>query len=205
MAEFNVNEIFLSVQGEGRQAGEPMVFVRLAGCNLACPFCDTAFDSATRLFPVEIAAQAKQAAWGCTARTVCITGGEPTAAGSLAPLLCALRDVGFDRLCLETNGTRRLSHDEVFDWVAVSPKNPPWLPGTPQKEGSELKLVVHPGITDEMIREAGRWGNFDHRYLQPADGPELAKNAERVLRHVYHGGAVNWRVSFQGHKRLAIR
>ncbi|MDE6629453.1 MAG: 7-carboxy-7-deazaguanine synthase QueE, partial [Muribaculaceae bacterium] len=69
-----VNEIFYSIQGEGAHTGVPAVFVRLSGCNLRCPFCDTDFNSGEEMTSEEIAAAVN----AYPARHVIITGGEPT-------------------------------------------------------------------------------------------------------------------------------
>ena len=69
-----INEIFYSLQGEGRFTGVPAVFVRLAGCNLRCPFCDTDFTSVTETSAADIVREVKR----YPARHVVLTGGEPT-------------------------------------------------------------------------------------------------------------------------------
>ena len=69
-----VNEIFYSLQGEGYHAGTAAVFVRLSGCNLHCPFCDTQHESGTEMTDEEIVEAVKP----YPARLVVITGGEPS-------------------------------------------------------------------------------------------------------------------------------
>ena len=119
---YRVNEIFASIEGEGRRAGLPCVFVRLVGCNLRCSFCDTAYafepsDTDELLDEAQIAARVRE--YGL--RAVTITGGEPLT-WDLAPLLDALADFEVD---IETNGSIELPAvaDNVFftmDWKAPS-------------------------------------------------------------------------------------
>ena len=69
-----VNEIFYSLQGEGAYTGTPSIFIRLAGCNLRCPFCDTKHESYKVLTKEEIMAQIAN----FTAKHIVFTGGEPS-------------------------------------------------------------------------------------------------------------------------------
>ena len=111
---YRVNEIFYSLQGEGANTGTPAVFVRFAGCNLRCPFCDTEFDSYTEMTAAEIADEIGR----FPADFVVLTGGEPSLQvdDALVETLHA-RDLV---IAVETNGTRPLPAD--IDWVTCSPK-----------------------------------------------------------------------------------
>jgi organic radical activating enzyme len=114
-----VAETFISIQGEGAWVGMPMFFIRLAGCNLSCPWCDT--DHSMQEMP-SVGALLCRAVNG-RLHHVCITGGEPTAQPeALAGLIAALRAAGFV-IHLETNGTGQVPEDT--DWVTVSPKGAP--------------------------------------------------------------------------------
>ena len=74
MARYRINEIFYSLQGEGRNVGRAAVFVRFAGCNLQCSFCDTDFSSYREMSEEDIV----DAVMSFPARFVVLTGGEPT-------------------------------------------------------------------------------------------------------------------------------
>ena len=113
-----VNEIFYSIQGEGHYTGTPAVFVRLAGCNLNCWFCDTEFHSFTEMSEDEIVAEASQ----YPSRYMVITGGEPTLQLT-ASLTSKLHAIGF-YIMLETNGTQPLPEGCAVDWITCSPKRP---------------------------------------------------------------------------------
>lgn len=109
-----VNEIFYSIQGEGAQVGTPMVFLRLAGCDLSCPYCDTEFDSFREMDIEEIlnAINIYPTQW------VIWTGGEPLLQLTAASIE-ATRLAGYKQ-ALETNGAHPVP--APMDWVTVSPK-----------------------------------------------------------------------------------
>ena len=88
-----------------------MVFVRLSGCNLSCPFCDTDFESYREMSETEIALEARKAGGDC--RYICLTGGEPSLQLNNS-LVKALHEAGF-KIHIETNGTRELP--EGIDYI----------------------------------------------------------------------------------------
>jgi 7-carboxy-7-deazaguanine synthase (Cx14CxxC type) len=207
---YAVKEIFLTLQGEGGQAGRPAVFCRFAGCNLwsgreqdragaACNFCDTDFvgldgPGGGRFARAADLARAVEAAWrgGPDDRLVVLTGGEPLLQVDTA-LVEALRGKGFS-IALETNGTLRAPAG--IDWVCVSPKAD--VP-VAQTTGQELKLVFpQPGV--DPARFEG-W-DFERFLLQPMDGPDRAANTEAAI--AYCLSHPRWRLSVQTHKYLGI-
>src|SRR5580692_5197185 len=111
-------EIFYSIQGEGMWTGTPAVFVRLAGCNLACDFCDT--DYSTKFFASvdEVVERVRETGGDCP--MVILTGGEPLAQAETAALIEALRK-DRRRVHIESNGT---VYSDLPDdvWLCVSPK-----------------------------------------------------------------------------------
>ena len=114
---YDLVEIFESMQGEGRNTGRPCVFVRFAGCNLSCPWCDT--DVARRFsMPLdELVAEVSS----FRPRSVVLTGGEPTLAAGMPELVAALKERGF-WIAVETNGTSAPDWLAFVDYVACSPK-----------------------------------------------------------------------------------
>lgn len=137
-----VQEIFYTLQGEGPFAGRPAVFIRLAGCNLACSWCDTDFESAydrgDLIRPVNQIVAEAWAKWPMTTKEwsrplVVLTGGEPLRQ-PVGPLIRALIDAGFV-VQIETAGTTDLhlylAGPDVIKWleqqslvIVVSPKTP---------------------------------------------------------------------------------
>ena len=194
---YRVNEIFLSLQGEGFWTGTPMVFLRFSGCNLACPFCDTSHREYKELSVSGIVEEVLEAAGDC--RRVCITGGEP-ALQLDRDLIESLHSAGF-KLHLETNGTQAIP--EGLDWITVSPKEG-FVSGAKVvlNRADELKLVF-----DQKV-DPSPWAGFPAtwHFLQPCDTGDREKNAgivasavEYILRHPV------WRLSVQAHKFLGIR
>jgi organic radical activating enzyme len=105
-----VNDLFYSLQGEGAWIGYPAYFIRLAGCNLNCDFCDTDYDHKFYADEVELSRFVKGS-------HVVITGGEPCMQ-DIQPLVNQLRKEN-KWIAIETNGTFPIPK---VDWVTVSPK-----------------------------------------------------------------------------------
>jgi 7-carboxy-7-deazaguanine synthase len=99
----NINEIFYSLQGEGALVGLPTVFIRTAGCNLRCSYCDTtyAYDEGKEITVDQILRIIES--YHCS--SVCITGGEPLLQKDLATLVTALVRKKYT-ICIETNGSK---------------------------------------------------------------------------------------------------
>lgn len=120
MQKYALNEVFYSFQGEGYHMGKLAVFIRLAGCNLQCPFCDTKFEANEHVTAEQILEKALS--FGKECRFAVITGGEPTLQ-DLDELLTALKSKQY-YIAIETNGTKGLSDcaAALVDWITVSPK-----------------------------------------------------------------------------------
>jgi 7-carboxy-7-deazaguanine synthase (Cx14CxxC type) len=207
---YSVKEIFLTLQGEGGQAGRAAVFCRFAGCNLwsgrerdrasaVCAFCDTDFvgtdgvNGGKFASPAALAAAvARQWTGPMEGRLVVCTGGEPLLQLD-PPLIAALHDAGFE-IAVETNGT--LAAPVGIDWVCVSPKaQAPLL----QTRGQELKLVFPQAGVDPARFEALAFERF---YLQPMDGPD--REAATAAAVAYCLAHPKWRLSVQTHKYLGL-
>lgn len=114
-ASYRIVEIFESLQGEGHNTGMPAIFIRLGRCSLACTWCDTDYLKYESMTLDEILAYIKP----YTARTVIITGGEPSIHPHLDTLLITLKNHGY-YLCIESNALHPIS--PLIDYIAVSPK-----------------------------------------------------------------------------------
>ena len=191
-----VNEIFYSLQGEGHHSGRPSVFVRLSGCNLARPFCDTDHANHNPMSEAQIVAAVLQH----PARWVVLTGGEP--ALQLTPSLVAALHQAGRQVAVETNGTRPLP--EGVDWVTLSPKDPFVGPGYKPvlKQANELK-VLFDGIHRPTLYPEIEVG---YRYLQPLDTGNPERNATITAQAVaYCLQNPEWQLSLQIHKLLNIK
>lgn len=190
-----VNETFLSLQGEGYFTGTAAFFLRLSGCNLRCPFCDTQHQSYTEMSEDEIVAEASRH----KPRHIVITGGEP-ALQLTRTLVDKLHEAGFF-IQVETNGTLPLP--EGIDWVTCSPKG-----DFPQFPVDELKVLFMGDVTDPEAIISPLLGKESgvKLYLQPLDtGNEKQNRAilrsciNYVLQHP------RWSLSLQTHKIIGIK
>lgn len=188
---YRVNEVFYSLQGEGARAGTPNVFVRLAGCDLACAFCDTEFESYRELRGDQVLEEVESLAQQCG---VIFTGGEPTL--QLQPDLVAnLKRHGFGPICVETNGLHPVKRLEL-DWVTVSPKTAEHT--LKSEHASELKYVRHAGqgIPRPQLTAA-------FYYVSPEWGERARENLEWCIGLVKANPT--WRLSVQQHKLWKVR
>ena len=208
---YAVKEMFLTLQGEGVNAGARAVFVRFAGCNLwsgrerdrasaVCQFCDTEFvgtDGAGggKFADADALADAVLGHWGegGDERFVVLTGGEPMLQVDDA-LVDALHARAF-RIAIESNGT--IPAHPGIDWVCVSPKAGSEVV---QRSGDELKLVWPQPGTDVEALEG--W-DFAHFLVQPMDSAETAENTRAAI--AFAMARPRWRLTLQTHKLLGLR
>ncbi len=190
---YAVKELFLTLQGEGGQAGRAAVFCRFSGCNLwsgreedrataVCTFCEALVAAALAIW---------KAPPGAPALLVC-TGGEPLLQLD-EPLIEAFHAAGFS-VAVETNGT--LAAPDGLDWICVSPKADAALV---QTRGDELKLVYPQAGVDPAQFEAL---DFQRFLLQPMDGPDHAANTQAAIAYCLSHPL--WRLSVQTHKYLGL-
>ena len=194
-----VNEIFYSLQGEGRFTGTPAVFVRLSGCNLKCDFCDTEHLLHDEMSEEDIVAAVAQ--YPC--EHVVITGGEPTLQLT-ASLVCELQNLG-KFVQIETNGTKEIGKDlyACIDWITCSPKYQPLK----IERIDELKVVYEVGKDMTEAEEiAEYYDNIQDLYLQPCDTHDESKNAANIKATVeYIKQNPIWKLSLQTQKILNVR
>lgn len=206
---YAVKETFLTVQGEGGQAGRVAVFLRFAGCNLwsglerdrakaVCQFCDTDFvgtdgPGGGKFASAESLAAHVKSYWpgGGKPLVVC-TGGEPLLQLDEAAI-AALKAAGFE-IAVETNGT--IEAPEGLDWICVSPKSTAPLK---QRSGDELKLVYPQA---DAMPELFEGLDFSAFRLQPMDGPQQMENAKAAFEYCL--AHPQWSLSLQTHKWIGV-
>jgi 7-carboxy-7-deazaguanine synthase len=201
-----IAEVFASIQGEGLRQGEPTIFVRMAGCNLRCAFCDTkrAWTGGRILAVDKVLENIRAASLSFPAQWVCLTGGEPLLQ-DLNMLVRELKKMGF-RIQAETNGTiyRRFP----IDWYTVSPKPPNFLCRDEyKKKAREVKLIVTRDLglgRIKRIRE--EFSPAIPLLLQPqSDRKWSVERAFALLLKSLQAGLGNIRLSAQWHKILRLR
>ena len=190
------NPVFWTIQGEGHMRGMQMCFVRLAGCSVGCPNCDTDYRKQEMATPEEIAARADAVTPpNAQKRWVWITGGEPTD-HNLTVLIEALRARRFS-IALASSGHR--AFNLPVDWLSISPHDPAkWV----QTSGSEMKIVPGLngfGIEDFRTAHPDEQTDFAYRYVQPLslgkqEDPESLSACLEFVR-----ANPNWSLSRQDH------
>ncbi len=199
-------EVFASIQGEGLRQGEPTIFVRTAGCNLRCSFCDTrrAWTRGRDLSVARVLETVQDIRLSFPARWVCLTGGEPLRQ-DLSELVRGLKKMEF-RVQVETNGTTYQALP--IDWYTVSPKPPRFLCRKEyRKEAREVKLVVTRDLELARIKKIrGEFSPAIPLLLQPQS--DLKWSVERafdLLGESLNAGLDNIRLGAQWHKILGLR
>ena len=184
-----VNDIFYSLQGEGRNTGRAAIFIRFAGCNLKCPFCDTDFAQYEEMSDEDILNRIKS----YPSRFVVLTGGEPSLQVD-RHLVDLLHKHGYE-LAMETNGTHPIV--DGIDWITCSPKG-----NTVIKRCNELKCIFEE--TTQVPDDHGI--SAEYKYLQPCDVQDAERNAQIVKRCFdYILQHPEWRMSLQTHKLVGFK
>lgn len=226
-AKYAVKNIFCTIQGEGKFSGTPSLFIRFAGCNLDCSFCDTDWRRGTSM-SFEVlqdnildCAYAHMRTHGHAPRHCVLTGGEPALQVSreLCQWLKAVQFTfgavgapeGIQTIAIETNGTRALHKESLLlDCITCSPK----LSQGPEaflqlQECDELKCVIGPldtlpTLPQKLVDSAGEF-----LFVSPMTFPE------RTGADAFDEGAIRncvnivqstpgWRISLQTHKLLGV-
>ena len=194
--KYPVIEIFDSIQGEGCMMGKSATFVRFAGCNLNCPWCDTEWRKAKEMLTLEELISRIN----FNVSMVVFTGGEPSLQ-NLEPIFAAIQKAHPGHLmAIETNGTHDLivlQRTYPSLWVTCSPK-----PGTNwlyKCTPNELKYVIDDDITEDDIFEPYEGCPI---WLQP-QGYDMQASWKRCFELAM--SHPNWRVGVQLHKIMEVR
>ena len=220
----NINEIFASLQGEATYTGTPSVFIRLQGCNVGCPWCDTKhtwkLDAADKIeFNYLTAKIEDKNSWAQASveqiiefiqdnfpqiKHIVITGGEP-AMYNLLPLCNALEELGKD-IQIETSGTEEFQISKNT-WVSLSPKID--MPGGKIvleeciSRANEIKMPIGKMVDIEKLKDflaVNQVAKNIPIWLQP-----LSQNLSATKLCIEQALLNNWRLSLQTHKFINIR
>lgn len=195
-----INEMFVSMQGEGRHAGQMAFFVRFTKCNLSCKFCDTEFETVRQDLTVNELALlilSKVSEF----KFVVLTGGEPTLEPELEDLCKELQfwDIPVH---IETNGTNpsKLARlREFVKWITVSPK-------LPDHDKTAESIINWADEVKFIFTEENLWKNYlldlqesnALKYMQPC-----SEDYKPVIEFIkYHP---DWTISVQLHKVLKLK
>ena len=194
MNKYPLVEIFKSLQGEGRNMGRPVVFVRFAGCNLKCPWCDTDVSPRFELTLEELLSEIRS----FDLKSVILTGGEPSLVQGIAELVEALKKDGF-WIGVETNGTVDPGWFAFVDYLAVSPKRGANLA---VDRADEVRVVAEDEKTYEFCEKLREKISAADYYVSPCDhdGQIDFATAKSVLSKLQ-----GWSLSVQLHKILGFR
>lgn len=192
-----VNEIFYSLQGEGRWTGTPAIFIRLSGCNLKCDFCDTKHQTYKEYAEEEIM---REIAKFEPCKHIVITGGEP-ALQLTDSFIDLLIEHGY-YVAVETNGTRQLPVG--IQWITCSPKFEFYPKAEVKLDWIDELKVVYRGKGQDMTKyddiEAMEY------YLQPCDTGNPTENRRIINETIeYIKQNPKWKLSLQTQKILDVR
>ncbi len=191
-------EHFYTIQGEGAFTGVAAYFIRLAGCDVGCVWCDVKESWQATNHPVFDVKDIVSLAVDSPGESVVITGGEPLMY-NLVELTSQLKAAG-KKLHVETSGAYAPSG--VWDWVCFSPKKFKEPHAAIYPAANELKVVVfHKSDFEFAEKHAALVGSDCLLYLQPEWGKEKAMAAE-IVEYVKNNP--KWRISLQTHKYLNI-
>ena len=191
--EYEIDEIFDSVQGEGYWLGTPATFIRFSGCNLRCSWCDTknSWEKGTKMNVESIIKEINK-------DIIILTGGEPTIQ-DLEPLISHIRKINGDKhvkIMIETNGTNEINYN--LDWITCSPK--PDSDYIIKCKPNELKYVEDTSFSIKVIPK--KYLGKIPIWIQP-NGQDLQNSMKRCYKLVIDNK--NIRLGLQLHKIYDIK
>ena len=194
MIQYNLSELFPSRQGEGANTGRPAVFIRLSGCNLACPWCDTDHRTRRQVGLETLLEEATSFGIG----SIILTGGEPLVHPHWEALVRALRARNL-WVALETNATVPLTPDQhaLFNYIAASPKTKAFA----LRQANELRLVADGTLSAQSCRDIAARLQAQRHYISPCwRSGRFAWNEALELLAELNSDRPLWSLSVQVHK-----
>ena len=209
--KYRMREIFSTIQGEGRNTGLPATFMRFAGCNLNCPWCDTRRHVKEFLTLSEIMATVRK----FKNRAVIVTGGEPTVVAGIGDVLAKLKAEGY-WIALETNGLKAIPEIGMFDYVAVSPKyfyRAKYAGTDILRKADEVRIVAESSGMEAFCRKMRETIQATDYYISPLDenGKMHYRRAFNLMLRLNESPSAKtavwppWSISIQTHKVLGLK
>lgn len=190
---------FYSIQGEGYNVGKPVYFIRLAGCDVGCKWCDSKETWNAAKFPLISVEEITDTVCKTAAKTVVITGGEP-ALYNLGPLCKELKSRNIE-IYLETSGSSSIIGN--FDWITVSPKKNKFPLAESLSLASELKVIIEEERDFEWAENNSKVvENKCKLYLQP-EWSKIDAILPKIIDYVKK--VPKWNISLQMHKYMNIK
>ena len=206
MSNLPVFEMFYSLQGEGKNVGMAAYFIRLAGCNVGCSFCDEKkawqTNNSKQMSIESIIKEIKKT----NAQNVIITGGEPTMY-DLTELTKEIHDLGI-KTFIETSGVNEITG--YWDWITLSPKQNAFPLESSLIKADEIKVVIakeEDFLFAERMKQrktdlsAAQKSNISF-YLQP-EYSQMHKILPSIVEYIQQNP--NWRLSLQMHKMINVK
>ena len=196
--ELPVMEAFYTVQGEGYHSGKAAYFIRLAGCDVGCVWCDVKESWDMSKHPIILVNKIVEDALKFPGRLAVITGGEPLM-HNLSLLTASLKEKGF-KTNIETSGAYKVSGE--WDWICFSPKKFKNPDPDIFLKADELKIIVY-NKSDFDFAESftGKLNQNCKLYLQPEWGKSSAM-LPLIVEYVKNNP--KWQISLQTHKYMDI-
>jgi 7-carboxy-7-deazaguanine synthase len=193
-----VVEVFATLQGEGYHTGKAAIFVRLAGCDIGCNWCDSKASWNAALFPLRSADEILEEIAALPGKSVIVSGGEPLI-NNLEPLTLALKQRGYTTF-LETAGAYPLTG--AWDWICLSPKQQtPPLPNV-FLLANELKVIIaKPEDLHWAVKVQNKVSPGCLRYLQP-EWSARKQIIPVIVDFIQQNPS--WMLSLQSHKYIGI-
>jgi 7-carboxy-7-deazaguanine synthase len=191
-------ESFHTIQGEGAHSGKAAYFIRLAGCDVGCPWCDVKESWERSAHPIVAIDDIVESAKNSKSRIAVITGGEPLMY-NLDGLTSQLKNCAF-KTHLETSGAYPLTGK--WDWICLSPKKfkKPLQPSFDQ--ANELKVIVYNKSDFSWAEKmAGRVNDSCKLLLQP-EWSKSDKMLPQIIEYIKNNP--RWEISLQLHKFMNI-
>lgn len=193
-----VMETFLSLQGEGYFTGQSAYFIRLAGCDVGCSWCDVKESWDENAHPSQSVSELAEQVQSSKSKICVVTGGEPTL-HDLSALSEEIKSKGV-RTHIETSGTNPLTG--TWDWITFSPKRFKKPLAEFFETSHELKIIIAHKNDLRWAKEFGEKMHPDaHLYIQPEW--DSRKDMEEICITFIKENP-RWRLSLQTHKYLGI-